>query len=133
LGNIIGAVQLTARPPWFASLTLGGTIAIGDPHNEPITGKVYARVDIANPANNYFYGQVTTFTVGKVLNVIAGLKNLPKQVADTGFPEGALLSYSASGTTTAAGDDVPLGFHIKGKAQFLSKYVTFLQISFGFR
>jgi hypothetical protein len=125
LGHIIGSVQLTARPPWFASLSIGGTIAIGDPHNEPITGKVYARIDVANPANNFFFGQVTKFTIGKVLKTLFNLDSLPPQVAETGFPEGALMSYSASGTTTAAGDDVPLGFHMKGKAQFLSKCVWF--------
>lgn len=127
LGNLIGGVQLTARPPWFASLTLGATLSIGDPYvpAKAITGKVYARLDIANPSNCYFYGQVSNFTLGTLLQTVFGVSSsrLPRLLADTGFPEGVLLSWSATGTTTSSGDDVPAGFQLKGKAVFLGKYV----------
>jgi hypothetical protein len=122
IGDMVGEVTLMARVPWLAALELGGTLGIGDlSDNERIVGKIYFRVDVQSPSSNYFFGSVTRVTIGSLLRLVFGVKtqSIPKIIANSGFPKGAQVSYSVLGTTTLAGDPVPMGFNLKGTANFL--------------
>lgn len=70
IGDIIGEVAIMAREPWLAAIELGGSLYIGETTDpERITGKIYFRIDVQNPANNYFFGSVSRLTIGSVLRV----------------------------------------------------------------
>jgi hypothetical protein len=119
IGDILGRVEVMTVIPWLSAIAVGGTIQLGNPkygQNDPITGKVYVRVDIGNPQTNYFYGDLNKFTIGQFLNIIAGLKvdALPSIVAQTGFDKGVLFSYALGPVLLPSGDTIPTGFHFRG-------------------
>ncbi len=58
----------------------------------------YFGVDINNPTDNYVYASINAFTIAKVYEAFElGEPNLPRFIADTGFPEGITVAYSAKG------------------------------------
>jgi len=123
IGDITGEIAMMAVTPWIASIALGGTLQLGNPalgQNDPITGKAYFKIDIANPVNNYVYAHVNKFTIGQFLNIIAGmdLSKIPSLIAQTGFDKGVLFSYSMTPVTLPSGDEIPIGFRIKGGLNF---------------
>jgi len=118
IGDIAGEISVMPSPPFIASLALGGTIKLGTV--DPITGKLYFKLDLAQPVNNYFYAHVSKFTIGQFLSIIAGIstRSIPAIIADTGFDKGVLFSYSLTAVTLPSGDDVPIGVQIKGGVNF---------------
>ena len=44
--------------------------------------------------NTYFYGEVSALTIGKIIRMLGGDTGaVPKPVAETGFPEGAMVRF----------------------------------------
>lgn len=43
----------------------------------------------------YFYGKLSSLTVGKIVRMIGGKGGLPKPVAEAGFPDGLTVSIVA--------------------------------------
>lgn len=70
ISDVVGAVSLTARPPFFGAFDLAGTLAIGDVSDpDRIVGKIALRLDMANPTRNFFSGDVSKLTIGSILGV----------------------------------------------------------------
>ncbi len=58
----------------------------------------YFGIDVNRPRDNYVYASINAFTIAKVFEAFElGEPNLPKFVADTGFPEGITVAYSTTG------------------------------------
>ena len=58
----------------------------------------YFGIDVNRPRDNYVYASINAFTIAKVFEAFElGEPNLPKFVADTGFPEGITVAYSTNG------------------------------------
>ena len=47
----------------------------------------------------YFYGKLSSLTIGKIARMVGGKGGLPKPVAETGFPEGLTVSCIVSKIT----------------------------------
>jgi len=119
IGDLIGEVGLTMIPPYIVALKLGGTMTIGEPHEDPITGKLYFSIDLADPTNNYFYGSVNRLVIGQFLKIVFGVNGIPPLIAESGFPRGLMMSFGFKETRTPAGDMVYPGFYMKGSLQIL--------------
>lgn len=70
IGNIAGEIGLTATPPWLYLLALGGQVNIGDPKDpKPIVGKVYFKINLHDPNQNYFYGSLSKLTIQDIWGI----------------------------------------------------------------
>ncbi len=117
IADVVGEVQVSAKS-LFGALELGGTLVIGKPA-DAIKGKIYFRVDATTPTRNYFFGSVSTLTIGKIMELVAGVKNIPSMISKSGFPDGCTVSFAMEKTTTPSGDAVPVGIQFKGSLNFL--------------
>ena len=61
-----------------------------------ITSKAAVGIDGVNPANNYFYAQVSKFTLDAIVEAFGLNIQLPKALMDTGFPDGVIVSFTLS-------------------------------------
>jgi len=128
VSDLVGEISVMAMAPWFNSMTLGGTITIGGCTDDRIIGKMYFRIDVVDVGGCYFYGSVNRLVVGQFMSIIFGVNNLPKLIAESGFPRGLLLSYAMQDGHTAAGDFIPMGYHFKGGANFMGIGVDVMEV-----
>ena len=58
----------------------------------------YFGVDVNRPRDNYVYCSINAFTLKKVFEAFElGSPSMPDFVANTGFPQGIIIAYSALG------------------------------------
>jgi len=115
-GNIMGAIGIMPVFPFISMISAGGEIYFGKPdmaQEDKIGGKVYFSVDLANAMNNWFYINMNPITIGKIAEIMLN-KQLPSSIAQSGFSEGLLFSFSLSEQTTPGGDIVPIGLQFRG-------------------
>jgi len=120
ISDLVGELSIMAAAPWFNSMTLGGTITIGEcSDKDRIQGKMYFRIDVVDVSGSYYYGSINRLVIGQFMSIIFGVNNLPSLLAESGYPTGMMASYAFQDGHTAAGDFIPMGYHFKGSAQFL--------------
>ena len=61
-----------------------------------IVSKAAVGVDVVNPLNNYFYAEVTNFTLSSIAEAFDLNIKLPKALMETGFPDGVIVSFTTS-------------------------------------
>jgi len=125
LSNLIGSISL-GPPTGITALMLGGTLTIGQypttasNADQSITGSMYFNLDFNSPSNNWFYGSITSLTIGNFMSVLFGVKGLPSIVANSGFPQGLTISYAAApATVPVANIEIPSGFRLAGGFNFM--------------
>ncbi len=119
--NILGSVSMLPGL-LISSLEVGGEIRLGDPScSTPITAIGYLGIDALTPTNNYYYVQFTDrTTVSSVLSAFCVNIDLPRPLAESGFPHGFLSSFSLTETTIDnAGITIPQGFRLNGTLNIL--------------
>ena len=110
------------------ALEIGGEVRIGKPSciSRPLIAKGYMGIDQLSPNNNFYYAQLKNrVTMGSLLQAFCIRFRLPRPLADSGFPNGVLSSYSPIGKSLPkAGIDIPPGFHLKGSINILGLVVN---------
>ena len=119
--NLQISVSLKPGVP-LAGFAFGGEIKLGKPScGNQIQASGFVGIDPLSPQENYYYVNIPgKFTIGSALQAFCVNVNLPKPVADSGFPEGFLSSFSLIGKELPhAGISIPQGFRLKGTINIL--------------
>ena len=106
----------------LAGFAFGGEIKLGKPScGNQIQASGFVGIDPLSPQENYYYVNIPgKFTIGSALQAFCVNVNLPKPVADSGFSEGFLSSFSLFGKELPhAGISIPQGFRLKGRINIL--------------
>ena len=102
----------------FCHLAFEGELQLGPPttrskrevsSGKKITAKAAVGIDVVNPTNNYFYAEVSKFTITAIVEAFELKVKLPKALMDTGFPDGVLVSFTSA---------------LKGKSLLLGSYAN---------
>ena len=120
-GNGILSATLKPSLPFLTGLELGGEVWLGriDSGNE-IKIRVYVGIDILNPTDSYFYGSVNQLTMAAIMRAFDFNLPLPPVLANSGFPEGLLVSFSATARELRpSGITIPQGIVINGTLDIL--------------
>ena len=75
-------------------LAFEGTLQLGTA--KKLTANAAVGIDVVNPTNNYFYAEVTGFTIDGIVKAFQLNVELPKALKETGIDDGALVSFSGS-------------------------------------
>ena len=119
--HLLIAIQPTVT--LVGALEIGGEVRIGNPSclRQPLIAKGYVGVDQLSPVNNFYYVELKNkVTMGTVLKAFCIKFRLPRPLADSGFPNGFLSSFSPIGKELPkAGISIPAGFRLKGTINIL--------------
>jgi hypothetical protein len=67
---------------------VGGTLTLGQYPTtatntaQSITGSVYVNIDLQTPTNNWFYGSVTSLTIGNFMGIMFGVTGMCLRILD---------------------------------------------------
>ena len=117
-----GIIAVTIKPGVpMVGLELGGKVLLGRVGSEKrLVIEVYLGIDPTMPRNNYFYGSVNKATIGSLLDAFDIPVSLPQCVAESGFPNGLLLSYSLDARELSpSGIVIPQGIVFNGTMNIL--------------
>ena len=106
----------------ITTLQLKADIKIGNIGNgRKIQATVDMRLDFANPSKNYFYGHISKFTLGVLLNAFDVNVRLPRIISDMGFSRGMQISYTSSlyQIRSSSNNIIPPGCSFSGSLNFL--------------
>ena len=112
-------IAITAAP--LPGLAFGAEIKIGKPSCGLLQGSGFVGFHPNNPQENYYYVNILTpLTFESVLEALCININLPGPLADTGFPEGLLSSFSLLGKVLPHVPlTIPRGYRLKGTVNIL--------------
>ena len=122
LGDLHLLISIAPQPIAITQLELGGSAKIGlidNPTAKLIKAVMYFGIDLANPVNNYFFGNVSKLTLPSVLAAFDYRPSLPKALYEIGFPDGVSASYASVPKTLPNGIEIPIGLALKGSLQIL--------------
>ena len=102
-------------------LALGGQVKIGKPSCRQIQATGFIGIDADMPQKNYYYVDVhDELTFGSVLELFCIDFSLPRPLAESGFPEGFMSSFSLLGKELPHVPlSIPLGYRLKGRFNIL--------------
>ena len=119
--HLLIAIQPTVT--LVGALEIGGEVRIGNPSclRQPLIAKGYVGVDQLRPNNNFYYVELKNkVTMETLLKAFCIKFRLPRPLADSGFPNGFLSSFSPIGKELPkAGISIPPGFRLKGTINIL--------------
>ncbi len=118
--NLLGSIDF-APPTGITGLAVGAEIHLGySSTGHQIKGKGYIGVSIIAPIENYYYVSFTRVTIGSLLKAFKINQNIPKPLAESGFPRDFLSSYSSAGKELPQVHvSIPAGFRLKGALNIL--------------
>ena len=119
--NLKVSISLKPGVP-LVGFAFGGEIKLGKPTcGNQVQAGGFIGIDPLSPQENYYYVNIPgAFTIGSALQAFCVNVNLPKPVADSGFPKGFLSSFSLVGKELPhAGISIPQGFRLKGTINIL--------------
>ena len=123
--HLLIAIQPTVT--LVGALELGGEVRIGNPAclAKPITALGYVGIDQLSPRDSFYYVELrNSLTVGTVLQAFCIKFRLPRPLADSGFPNGFLTSFSIAGKEIPkARISIPAGYRLKGSINILGLVV----------
>ena len=106
----------------LAGFAFGGEVKFGDSScGTQVQAQGFIGIDPVSPTQNYYYVNIPgEFTIGSILEAMCVNVNLPKPVADSGFPKGFLSSFSLFGKELPHVPlSIPLGYRLKGTINIL--------------
>ena len=118
--NLLGAIDF-APPTGITGLAFGAQIHLGyKSTGHQIKAKGYIGVSIINPIENYYYVKFNRITMGSLLKAFKISTNLPRPLAESGFPHGFLSSFSVLGKELPqVRVSIPSGYRLKGTLNIL--------------
>eukprot|EP00455_Lapot_gusevi_P022523 TRINITY_DN2344_c0_g1_i2.p1 TRINITY_DN2344_c0_g1~~TRINITY_DN2344_c0_g1_i2.p1 ORF type:complete len:952 (-),score=301.89 TRINITY_DN2344_c0_g1_i2:75-2930(-) len=119
LSNLYAEFSVMFEPPFFKGYRVGGTITWGagqptDPV-DAVSGTFGVGIDLVEPKKNFFFIEISGFTIGQVVYYLLGLSKynaVPGILKVTGI-ENAKYSYSLV-AQTFNGYPIPQGYFISG-------------------
>eukprot|EP00795_Rhopilema_esculentum_P012584 gene12584-3284_t len=128
IGNInIGLTITVGSPTGITGFQFGGQLEFGknclyDADFENDGHCLMIRIYFGWGKPSYFFGEISALTIGKLIRMFGGkTSSVPEKVAASGFPKGALVSYSPQkeiDLTMAGGPYVYKGTRVKGTLNF---------------
>ena len=118
--NLLGSIDF-APPTGITGISYGAEIHLGyKSTGHQIQAKGYVGVTIISPAENYYYVKFNSITLGSLLKAFKISLNIPKPLAQSGFPHGFLSSFSLLGKELPQVHvSIPAGFRLKGTLNIL--------------
>ena len=120
--NLHFLAGIVPTPIPLPSLQMGGQVKLGDPQcGQQIDATCFVGIDTLNPLENYYYGSIEgPFTLSSILDAFCLTISLPRPLAESGFPEGFLSSFSPIPREIShASLTISAGFSIKGRLNVL--------------
>ncbi len=107
-------------------LAVGGEVKIGKPSCHQIQATGFVGIDADMPQENYYYVDIhDELTLRSVLDLFCIDISLPRPLAESGFPEGFMSSFSLLGKELPHVPlSIPLGFRLKGMFNILGLTAT---------
>lgn len=107
----------------LTALALGGEVHIGDDScgSAPLMATGFVGIDVLTPTRNYYYVNIEgSTTVGTVLDALCISVDVPTLLAESGFPNGFISSFSLAGVELPHVPlSIPLGFRLNGTLNIL--------------
>ena len=106
----------------LTGLSLGAQVRIGDDScGTPLTATGFVGIDILTPTRNYYYVKLEgSATVGSILEALCIDISIPAPLAESGFPNGFLSSFSLFGVELPHVPlSIPQGYRFKGTLNIL--------------
>ena len=126
-GNAHAGATIIPESGTLQALSLGGTIYIGTNPGKELVLKAYGGFNFANPLTNYFYGKVNHATIASILAAFGVSNvNLPRVLAQSGFPKGLESSFSLVQTVPVPGVVIPAGYKLNGTINILGYTLSVL-------
>ena len=119
----------------LAGFAFGGEVRLGDLScGNQIKAQGFIGVDPLSPQENYYYVNIPgKFTIGSILRAFCLSVNLPKPIADSGFPRGFLSSYSKLGKELPHVPlSIPMGYRMSGTINNILGLQASADITLGF-
>ena len=119
--SLLVSVALKPGVP-LAGFAFGGEVEFGDPScGKQVQAEGFIGIDPLSPSQNYYYVNIPgRFTIGSILKAMCVNVDLPKPVADSGFPKGFLSSFSLFGKELPHVPlSIPMGYRLKGTINIL--------------
>ncbi len=118
--NLLGSIDF-APPTGITGLAFGGEIRLGyKSTGHQIIAKGYIGLSIINPFENYYYVRFSRITIGSLLKAFKIRWRLPRPLAQSGFPNGYLNSFSLTGKELPQVHvSIPVGYRMKGTLNIL--------------
>ena len=117
VGNMNFRVAITPDPVLISAIEFGGQVRLGKIDDESVTcieAAGYVGVDRVVPANSYVFFKINVLTLNAILEAFGANVNLPKPIAEMGFPEGVEVSYASATKSLPNGIVIPRGFFLRG-------------------
>ena len=111
----------------LTGLALGGEVRIGDEScGSPLVATGFVGIDILTPSQNYYFVNLTgSTTMGSILQAFCININIPAPLAESGFPNGFLSSFSLFGVELPHVPlSIPQGYRFKGTINILGLMAT---------
>ena len=126
--NLLGAVSLVPGVPSpLTGIQVGGMVRLGhDTCGSQIVGSGYVGLDVVNPSNNYYYVNIENeVTMGSILRSFCIDFDVPRPLAESGFPRGFMSSFSLLGVDLPHVPlSIPQGFRYSGTTNILGLEAT---------
>ena len=120
LCNLFLSITITPSPLPISGLEFGGRIEVGKQSCGRIVAEAYVGLNSLNPSENYFYADVGPLTFQTFFDAFCLNMDLPKPLADSGFPNGFKTSFSLLGRELPhAGIIIPPGYRFRGTINIL--------------
>ena len=119
--NIFLSMTINPSPLPISGLEMGGRIEVGKKScGKLLTAEGYIGVNALNPSENYFYADVGPVTFQKFFDAFCLPVELPRPLAESGFPKGFKTSFSLLGRELPhARISIPPGFQFRGTLNIL--------------
>ena len=106
----------------LTGLAIGGEVRVGDEScGAPLIATGFVGIDLLTPSQNYYYVNLEgSTTVGTILDTFCIDFSVPAPLAESGFPDGFLSSFSLSGVELPHVPlSIPQGYRFKGTLNIL--------------
>ena len=112
--NFFISVSILPGSP-LPGIAFGVTVKIGDERCYVLQATGFFGINPNDPTDNYFYVDISSLTLQRVVDLFCININLPHFLADTGFPDGLTTSFALKPHTFKdLGITIPRGFYFKG-------------------
>ena len=118
--NLLLSMTIAPSPLPISGLEFGGRVEVGKKScAKVITAEGYIGINYLNPNENYFYADVGPVTFQKFFDAFCINAELPRPLADSGFPNGFKTSSILGKELPHAGISIPPGYVFRGTINIL--------------
>ena len=119
--NLLLAMSIVPSPNPISGLEIGGRVEVGkESCGRVLTAEGYIGINVINPSENFFYADINPVTFQTFFDAFCLSVQLPRPLAESGFPKGFMASFSFLGKELPhARISIPPGYRFKGTLNIL--------------